>query len=166
MNKSKDLRELFRLSLRNHNKMSSPMYRSNNNVSGGILENIHRVPGQYEQEIQFGKEIRIYFYEWSDISKAPRCFYSLDAFDVFLKTSGITLELYQKDIITNLGTVYVSCYHGTRNLNVRGNYRGLLESMNEHNKREMVNCISTNKAPMIIHEVENRWPENDGTFFG
>ena len=173
MNRANELRELFRRSLRSKVVSSSgsnysPMYRSNNGLGSGVLDNIHRVPGQYEREIQFGKDIRIYFYEWSDINKAPRCFYTLDAFTMFLHSSGIRMELYHKDIICNLGTVYVTCYRGTKDLNVRGSYKGLLDSMNSHDMKGMVSSVSpsVSKAPKVIFEAENRWPENDGTFFG
>jgi hypothetical protein len=165
MNRSKDLRDLFRQSLINERKRPktdythSPYYYDyNRNRCGGILDNIHRIPNQYADN-----SVRIYFYEWSDPSKAPRAFYQLEVFENFLKSSGIFLEFYQKGIIKNLGTVYVTCYTGTKNLNIRGSYKNLLDSLHEHDAKMLIPKIH---QPKVILETEGRWPENDGTFFG
>ena len=161
MNRSKDLRDLFRQSLINERKRPttyrSPYYGN-------------RPPSQYrESEIQFSKEIRIYFYEWSDINRQPRCFYQLEAFENFLKSSGIYMQLYQREIIKNLGTTYATCYTGTKNLNLRGSYKNLLDSMKEHEASKLLSNM-TNKTPKalqcVVYEQDGRWPQNDGTFFG
>jgi len=162
MNRSKDLRNLFRQSLINERKRPTTTYRSP--YYGGSY------PSQYrEGEIQFSKEVRIYFYEWSDVSKQPRCFYNLEAFENFLKSSGIYMQLYQREIIQNLGTVYAACYTGTKNLNLRGSYKNLLDSMKEHEASKLLSNMS-NKTPKILQCVVygpgGRWPQNDGTFFG
>ena len=169
MNRSKDLRDLFRQSLVNERKQSTTTYRSPY-YGGSYPSSVHRIPGQYhEGEIQFSKEIRIYFYEWSDVSRQPRCFYQLEAFENFLKSSGIYMQLYQREIIRNLGTVYVACYTGTKNLNFRASYNNLLESMKKHDASKLLSNM-TNKTPKVLqsvaHEPEGRWPQNDGTFFG
>lgn len=165
MNRSKDLRALFRQSLINERTRpktyggysgSNPMYM------GGV----HRIPGQYENEVKFGKEIKIYFYEWSDVTQNPRCFYQLDSFENFLKTSGIFMELYQREIITNLGRVYATCYKGTKNLNIRASYKNLLDSMHEYDTKKLASSVSKVQSPKLVFEPQNRWPENDGTFFG
>ena len=161
MNRSKDLRVLFRQSLINKRNCPRtdynrrpPMYGGDTNFMGGV----HRIPSQYGNG-----EVRIYFYEWSDPSKAPRTFYQLDAFDNFLKTSGIYMEFYQKEIIKNLGTVYITCYTGTKNLNIRSTYKNLLDALHEYDAKRLMPKI---QQPKLIFESEGRWPENDGTFFG
>ena len=73
------------------------------------------------------------------------------------------MPLYQREIITNLGTVYVTCYRGKKELNVRGSYKTLLDSMREHDARSLATSV---QAPKLAFEPQNRWPENDGTFFG
>jgi hypothetical protein len=161
MNRSKDLRDLFRQSLINERKRPKTDYAHSpyyNRYGSGVLDNVHRIPSQYSDN-----SIRIYFYEWSDLSKAPRTFYQLDVFESFLKTSGIYMEFYQKDIIKNLGTVYATCYTGTKNLNVRANYKNLLDTLREHDAKRLVPKI---QQPKLILEPQGRWPENDGTFFG
>jgi hypothetical protein len=159
MNRSKDLRDLFRqylINKRKHPKINSPYY--NSRYDGGVLDNIHRIPGQNKDN-----SVNIYFYEWSDLSKAPRAFYQLEAFENFLKSSGMFLEFYQKGIIKNLGTVYITCYTGTKNLNIRGSYKNLIDSLHEHDAKMLIPKIH---QPNIIFEPDGRWPEDDGTFFG
>lgn len=163
MNRSKDLRDLFRQSLiskRNRpttNYGHSPYYYDTNR-NRSCVDSIHRIPSQYGDN-----SIRVYFYEWSDPTKAPRTFYQLDSFDNFLKSSGIFMEFYQKEIIKNLGTVYVTCYTGTKNLNIRGSYKNMLDSLCEHDSKKLIKNI---EKPKLIYEPQGRWPENDGTFFG
>jgi len=169
MNRSKDLRDLFRQSLINERKRPTTTYRSPY-YGGSYSSSIHRIPGQYrEGEIQFNKEIHIYFYEWSNTNRQPRCFYQLEAFENFLKSSGIYMQLYQREIIQNLGTVYATCYTGTKNLNLRGSYNNLLDSMKEYDASKLLSNI-TNKTPKalqyVAYEPDGRWSQNDGTFFG
>ena len=162
MNRSKDLRNLFRESLKNARNHITTSSGSSSNVLS-----VHRIPNQYEREIQFSKEIRIYFYEWSDITKAPRTFYNVDGFDNFLKTSGIFMAGYQREIILNIGTVYVACYLGTKNLNIRSTYRNLLDSMNEYEHKQLIPKINGGvNSPKLIFEDYNTMPQNDGSFFG
>jgi len=166
MNRSKDLRDLFRQSLINERKRPTTTYRSPY-YGGSYPSSVHRIPGQYrEGEIQFSKEVRIYFYEWSDVNRQPRCFYQLEAFENFLKSSGIYLQLYQREIIQNLGTVYAACYTGTKNLNLRGSYKNLLDSMKEHEASKLLSNIAANKTPKILQCMVYDLPQNDGTFFG
>lgn len=168
MNRSKDLRDLFRQSLINERKRPTTTYRSPY-YGGSYPSSVHRIPSYREGEIQFSKEVRIYFYEWSDVSRQPRCFYQLEAFENFLKSSGIYMQLYQREIIQNLGTVYVACYTGTKSLNLRGSYKNLLDSMKEYEASLLLSNI-TNNTPKVIqcvaYEPNGRWPQNDGTFFG
>jgi len=166
MNRSKDLRSLFRKSLINERKninRSTSGYRGTSPMYMG--SSVHRIPGQ---NTQFGNEIKIFFYEWSDITRAPRSFYQLEAFENFLKSSGVYMELYQREIIINLGCVYATCYTGTKSLNIRGSYKNLMDSMNEYDRKRLIPNIAKSeiRKPMVVVEPQNRWPENDGTFFG
>jgi hypothetical protein len=157
---------LFRQSLINERKRPktdygySPYSNGYNRkiYGGGVLGNVHRIPSQYADN-----SVRIYFYEWSDPTKTPRTFYQLDAFDNFLKTSGIYMEYHQNEIIKNLGTVYITCYTGTKNLIIRSTYKNLLDSLREYDEKRLVSKI---QQPKLVFEPQGRWPENDGTFFG
>ena len=145
MNRSKDLRRLFRESLINERnrpkvnyvRQSSPLYSTN--------------------------VTRIYFYEWSNINSCPRCFYNLPIFEEFLKSSGISMEMYQRQIIINNGTVYISCYSGTKLLCVCTTYGELLKGMGAYDAKHLLSSI---EKPKLILETSNHIPQNDGTFFG
>ena len=154
MNRSKDLRNIFREHLKNkRNVCINPYYNANSSYNRCI--NRHSV--------NFPNEIKILFYEWSDVSNNPRCFYKLDSFEYFLKTCNIFMESYQRDIIRNLGTVYVSCYTGTKQLSIRSSYTSLANSIKEHDKNRLISQI---KPPSLILEAKNNMVANDGSFFG
>lgn len=116
MNRSKDLRDLFRKSLarKRTEVRTPPMYNTRPNFMNHLKD---------------GK-IKVYFYEWSDIYRVPRTFTDMEELERFLKASSIYMELYQKEIVNNLDTVYMTCYKGTKNLNVRATYAALMDSMN------------------------------------
>jgi hypothetical protein len=161
MNKSKELRDLFRQSLINERirpkdnyVKNYPIYVNETNFTGGV----HRIPSQYNDD-----SIRIYFYEWSDLNKAPRIFYQLDAFDNFLKSSGIYMEFYEREIIKNLETVYITCYTGTRNLSIRSTYKSLLDSLHEY---EASKLVCKKDICKIILAPQGRQGKVDGSFFG
>ena len=85
MNRSKDLKDLFRKSLK-RKATEVTVYRVSD----------YRKHGTYEKEIDFGNKIRIYFYEWSDINRVPRTFDDMVSLEDYLKACGIFLHLYQR----------------------------------------------------------------------
>ena len=127
MNRSKDLRNLFRESLKNK-RIRSTDYR------GTTTQYANAVSNGYGRIIEFGKSIKIYFYEWSDIYRVPITFNDIKSFEDYLKSCGIYMQLYQRDIIINCGTAYATCYKGSKELNLRGSYDNLQNSMKEHDK--------------------------------
>lgn len=127
MNRSKDLRNLFRESLKNK-RIRSTDYR------GTTTQYANAVSNGYGRIIEFGKSIKIYFYEWSDIYRVPITFNDIKSFEDYLKSCGIYMQLYQRDIIINCGTAYATCYKGSKELNLRGSYGNLQDSMKEHDK--------------------------------
>ena len=86
----------------------------------------------------------IYFYEWSDINRAPMLFYSINAFDAFLRRSDIFIPPFQKDIIRQLDRAYVSCKKGTHDVLIRGNRQMLDEALNRPNSAGVdMNTVSS-----------------------
>lgn len=75
----------------------------------------------------------IYFYEWSDLNRAPQLFYNLGAFDAFLRRSEIFMPPFQKDIIRQLDRAYITCKKGTHDLLIRGSRPMLLEAVGSEN---------------------------------
>ena len=164
MNRSKDLRDLFRQSLiRKRTEVGrrvSPMYNASTLKS-------------YITNARAGNGIMVYFYEWSDINRVPRTFHDMEELERFLRASGIYMELYQKEIVANLATVYMTCYKGTKSLNVRSTYAALVDSMKTSanvgggQKIDVAPMLPFKENPSAIHrprmvELEGRWDADGG----
>jgi len=92
----------------------------------------------------------IYFYEWSDMNRAPIMFYSVTAFDDYMKRCNIFMPPFQRDMIRNLDHAYVTCKKGKSELLIRGTRPGLLEAL----VREDAPGVSVHDLPPL--------PEKDG----
>lgn len=115
------------------------------------------------------KKIDIYFYEWSNISTTPLHYFRVESFEEFLKRSGICLEPYQRGIIARLGTVFVSCYKGTKVLAIRSTWKGLESAMND---TDLKGSTSVVHRPTVYNDYDDdelydsRYPYNgNGVFF-
>ena len=73
----------------------------------------------------------IYFYELSDINRAPQLFYNIGAFDSFLRQYSIFMPPFQKDIIRQLDRAYITCRKGTHDLLIRATRPMLLDAIND-----------------------------------
>ena len=76
----------------------------------------------------------IYFYEWSDSSRAPRAYYTLNAFENFLNSSQIFLASFQKELIKNMHYSYIACKKGGKELIIKSGYEALKNALEEGNK--------------------------------
>ena len=119
----------------------------------------------------------IYFYEWSDIHRAPRSFYTMKAFDNFLIGCQIYLKSYQKELIHHIFNPYIACKKDGSDIIIRASYDDLKKALESENKEpynvgitRVPSTPSTPSTPPIpkgsvIHrppmycEAENRWPE-------
>jgi hypothetical protein len=94
----------------------------------------------------------IYFYEWSDATRTPKSFYSLEKFEEFLNKSGIYLKSYQREIIKCMHNPYIACKKGERDLIIKKSYEML--------KNEL--CLSfpkpTPPTPATYRGSEDREP--------
>lgn len=142
-NISNELRGLFKEYMVNKNKPVIPSTTASGNREG----------------ILFSTSVKVHFYEWSNVTSVPRTFYSISAFDTYLKGCGIYTQLYERDIIVNLGECFVSCYRGKKQLCIRATYKHLLETMNEHDRlqtaidqHKLQEIKNGSKAPMCINE--------------
>lgn len=124
MNRSKDLRSLFKSYILNKGKRVT---------SYGVSSS--------------RGDVKIYFYEWSNPTRVPREFKDMESFEGFLRSSSIFIRLFERDIIHNLREVWVSCYKGTKNLCIRGSYRGLVNSMNENSSFYNRYCSQESRMP-------------------
>ena len=95
----------------------------------------------------------IYFYEWSNLQNTPRKFFTVESFDNFLKSSGIYLTLWQKDVIVNLNWVYIACRKGSKELVIRQSWVKLDEEIN-------------GKVDINISNTSHQGVEEVGRWFG
>ena len=100
----------------------------------------------------------IYFYEWSDVNRCPQLFYTIGAFDTFLKRSNIFIPPFQLDIIRKLDRAYITCKKGTHNLLIRGSRELLVEASKDDNAKGVETNI---ELPRI-----NSLPVPATTFYG
>lgn len=109
----------------------------------------------------------IYFYEWSDVTRPPKTFYSLEKFEDFLETSNIYLLGWQREILKNMRNPYVSCEKGSKKLLIKVTYEALKGALNTDNsfnpmampQKEPYQVAVT--RPPIKFEPENRYPDMD-----
>lgn len=113
MNKKGELRTLF------HNYLDRKERESKTTSYGGGTKFTDNFKGV------------IYFYEWSDIEREPKCFVTMAYFNYFLQQCDITLLLYQRDVIETMNSVYITCKKGTKELIIRGSYNDLCKALKD-----------------------------------
>lgn len=89
----------------------------------------------------------IYFYEWSDVSRMPQTFFTVDAFKRFLSVSGIELKGYEAEIIKALHVPFITCKKGCKDLIIKDTLKDLREELNK--------CSSGNKDNGVVPTVIN-----------
>ena len=156
-NLNKQLRELFHAYLDRINSPKIPVRRES-----------YRQPTLFDQEFTGV----IYFYEWSDVTRTPRSFYTLKKFEEFLSESQIFIMGYQREIIKNMHNPYITCRKGTKELVIKPSYETLKASMNATSTVDTFNNFmakgseSTIRRPMM-YEPEGRWQdENEFQWYG
>ena len=120
----------------------------------------------------------IYFYEWSDVTRTPRSFYTLKKFEEFLSESEIFMLGYQREIIKNMHNPYITCRKGTKELIIKVSYEALksavnLESSSMTSRPPFSNFMAMGsedkgriQRPMV-YEPEGRWQdENEFQWYG
>jgi hypothetical protein len=136
MNRRKDLVKLFKAYMnRKENEHSSYNYVGYQSYYSGTLSNTRKVFSGI-----------IYFYEWSDINRVPLKYFSLPLFEKFLFESGLELQCWQREVIYNATTVYITCVPGEKKLIVKGSYDSL--------KLWLAQNQSSLKLP-VIYQGEN-----------
>lgn len=136
----------------------------------------------YQGRFNFEDDFKgiIYFYEWSDINRAPTSYYTLKAFETFLNKSQIFLAGFQRELITHMNNPHIICKKNSHELIIKPTYTSLKEAIDKdstianafaaHNKGSEANIPYTcqiayapkstiQRPPMYCKEVENRWQE-------
>lgn len=146
-NLNKELSKLFHTYLDRINKPSIPIRHES-----------------YREPSLFGQEFCgvIYFYEWSDISRTPKTFYTLKKFEEFLSESQIFIMGYQREIIKNMRNPYITCRKGTKELIIKPSHELLKSSMNGETFNNFMSKGSESniRRPMVF-EPNGRYPDED-----
>ena len=71
----------------------------------------------------------IYFYEWSDISRTPKSYYTLKAFENFLASSKIYIASYEKELIKHIHYCYIACSKDGKKLLIKCSYESLKRTL-------------------------------------
>lgn len=116
-NISKQLKPLFNAYLK---RLADEKYRPT------VRHQNFRQPSLFDNEF---KGV-IYFYEWSDVSRTPKSFYTLEKFEEFLDSCGIYMLGYQREILKNMRNPYVTCKKGTKELLIKVTYEALKAAVN------------------------------------
>lgn len=140
MNKKGELRTLFHTYLDRKEKESKATNTTSHIGGARLSDNFKGV---------------IYFYEWSDIEREPKCFVTMAYFNYFLQQCGIMLLLYQRDIIETMNSVYVTCKKGTKELIIRGSYDDLRKALKDSENNILVPSTEMPRAAT-----------SNGTWFG
>lgn len=108
----------------------------------------------------FGSEFSgvIYFYEWSDVSRTPRTFYSLEKFEDFLESSNLFLLGWQREVIKNMHNPYISCKKGERELVIKVSYEQLKAALNNNNQATVPYQVAITR-PRMVFEPDSRYPD-------
>lgn len=162
-NLNKQLKELFHAYLKRINSPTIP-----------VRHESYRQPSLFDQEFTGV----IYFYEWSDVTRTPRSFYTLKKFEEFLSESEIFMLGYQREIIKNMHNPYITCRKGTKELIIKVSYEALksavnLESSSMTSRPPFSNFMAMGsedkgriQRPMV-YEPEGRWQdENEFQWYG
>jgi len=127
-NLSKNLKDLFHASLRRSSSNTFYHRPSSSTDSGSNGVNV------------------IYFYEWSDATRMPRTFYTLDAFDSFMRDCGIYLQTFHREILRHLPKSFVACKKGEKTLIIRVDYdslkKDLLSSSNDDDNKGSISLVN------------------------
>lgn len=131
MNKKGELRTLFHNYLDRKEKESKAANTTSYSDRARFVDNFRGV---------------IYFYEWSDTKREPKCFVTMAYFNYFLQQCGITLLLYQRDVIEAMKSVYVACKKGSKDLLIRGSLEELRKALDDSEKNFLVPSTEVPRA--------------------
>ena len=151
-NISKDLSKLFKdyilrsakerdcsIVVHHSNNFYSPLRCRHHFNSGMTMSQCHDSDNEFRGVI--------YFYEWSDVSRMPQTFFTVDAFKRFLSVSGIELKGYEAEIIKALHVPFITCKKGCKDLIIKDTLKDLREELNK--------CSSGNKDNGVVPTVIN-----------
>ena len=76
--------------------------------------------------------VKVLFYEWSDVNRQPISFLNNDDFLVFCNQSNINVSKKNYNFLNENDTVYSTCKNGKNELIMRGDYRNIRKNYSKH----------------------------------
>lgn len=76
--------------------------------------------------------VKVVFYEWSDVNRQPISFLNNDDFLVFCNQSNINVSKKNYNFLNENDTVYSTCKNGKNELIMSGDYRNLRKNYSKH----------------------------------
>lgn len=89
-----------------------------------------------------GGPCKIYFYEWSDITRQPLVFEKYFPFYKFLDESGLRIDNVLNGRIRSLSEVHISCVKDSKRIVIGSSYKILCDAKEEAEKLDMVVSVS------------------------
>ena len=77
-------------------------------------------------------DVKVLFYEWSDVNRQPISFLNNDDFLVFCNQSNINVSKKNYNFLNENDTVYSTCKNGKNELIMSGDYRNLRKNYSKH----------------------------------
>lgn len=85
--------------------------------------------------------LKIAFYEWSNLNSQPLGFLNVDEFKKFCNDCHITITSNNNLHLNSFNTVYATCKKGKSELILSGSYKGLKKNFSKHSKKTILNGI-------------------------
>ena len=76
--------------------------------------------------------VKVLFYEWSDVNRQPISFLNNDDFLVFCNQSNINVSKKNYNFLNENDTVYSTCKNGKNELIMSGDYRNERKNYSKH----------------------------------
>ncbi len=76
--------------------------------------------------------VKVLFYEWSDVNRQPISFLNNDDFLVFCNQSNINVSKKNYNFLNENDIVYSTCKNGKNELIMSGDYRNLRKNYSKH----------------------------------
>ena len=76
--------------------------------------------------------VKVLFYEWSDVNRQLISFFNNDDYLVFCNQSNINVSKKNYNFLNENDTVYSTCKNGKNELIMSGDYRNLRKNYSKH----------------------------------
>lgn len=166
-NKSKDLKNIFNRWLNRLEEERNRPFTRPSVVDNRLSGNSHHIGSPYSgyRSDDDTFEGIIYFYEWSDINRNPKSFFTLNSFEKFLLSSQLYLASYQKELLRNIKNSYVACRKDGKDIIIKCSFESLKHALENEdrvtNPFRSVNNVNNSKEPYNVQVTRIPQPKQD-----